>query len=328
MRRRSTISFDVNHDRWLVSYADFVTLLFAFFVVMYSISQVNEGKYRVLSSTLIEAFDIPQSAILPIQIGSPTLASSPNAIETYMEGDGRKSASAVSDGAKDNRNVADLDQLSGAFSDQFSDLLDDDLLKISGNELWLELELSSNILFSSGNSDPSLQARVIFEEMAGMLAKFENPVQVEGFTDNVPINNNRFKSNWELSSSRSASVVELLANNGVDPYRLSAVGYGEFRPKADNATADGRSLNRRVVLMISREAAERPKIQGEEEVGNIVGANDTDEPDTTSTEVAAVEEIPTPPVSTEPEESTITPIQLDNGGLLFTSDPDLPRPNN
>jgi len=325
MRRRPTINFEVNHDRWLVSYADFVTLLFAFFVVLYSISQVNEGKYRVLSNTLIQAFDITQSAIKPIQVGSPTLASSPNAVETYMDGDGRKSASAASDGAKDNRNVADLDELSDAFADQFSDLLDDDLLKISGNELWLELELSSNILFSSGNSEPSLQARVIFEEMAGMLSKFENPVQVEGFTDNIPINNNRFKSNWELSSSRSASVVELLANNGVDPYRLSAVGYGEFRPKADNATEGGRSLNRRVVLMISREAAERPKIQGEQEVEDLVGGNATQVPDNILNDAAVIDDTVTP---AESERPIITPIQLDNGGLLFTNDPDLPRPNN
>ncbi|WP_460226174.1 flagellar motor protein MotD [Aurantivibrio infirmus] len=354
MRRRSTINFDVNHDRWLVSYSDFVTLLFAFFVVMYSISQVNEGKYRVLSSTLLEAFDVPQSAIKPIQVGTPSLSADPSAIETYRSGDGHKTAGSVStdvDATSSNNNVADLDELSDAFSEQFADLVKDNLLTVTGNELWLELELNSNILFPSGNSDPSLQARAIFEEMAGMLSKFENPVQVEGFTDNVPINNRRFKSNWELSSARSASVVKLLANNGVDPYRLSAVGYGEFRPKADNSTAEGRSLNRRVVLMISKQAAERPKIQSEQDVENAIGEIAQDVPFSES----SLEEIPTQnnvdsivdntdeiaeqvpqqelgveaeAVPEAEEESSITPIQLDNGGLLFTNDPDLPRATN
>ncbi|GAB1265975.1 flagellar motor protein MotD [Aurantivibrio infirmus] len=354
MRRKSTINFDVNHDRWLVSYSDFVTLLFAFFVVMYSISQVNEGKYRVLSSTLLEAFDVPQSAIKPIQVGTPSLSADPSAIETYRSGDGHKTAGSVStdaDATSSNNNVADLDELSDAFSEQFADLVKDNLLTVTGNELWLELELNSNILFPSGNSDPSLQARAIFEEMAGMLSKFENPVQVEGFTDNVPINNRRFKSNWELSSARSASVVKLLANNGVDPYRLSAVGYGEFRPKADNSTAEGRSLNRRVVLMISKQAAERPKIQSEQDVENAIGEIAQDVPFSES----SLEEIPTQnnvdstvdntdeiaeqvpqqelgveaeAVPEAEEESSITPIQLDNGGLLFTNDPDLPRATN
>lgn len=322
MRRRSSVELEVNHDRWLVSYSDFVTLLFAFFVVMYSISQVNEGKYRVLSSTLMDAFSVPQSAISPIQVGSPTLSVAPTSIEVSEPQSPDEASQSDSD-----QSLADLDDLASKFADQFSDLIDDDLLSIKGNELWLELELKDSILFPVASASPSLQAKGIFEEIAEMLANFDNPIQVEGFTDDVPINNRRFSSNWELSAARSASVVKILAGNEVAPERLSAVGYGEFQPVASNSSADGRAQNRRVVLMIARDRSDRPRLQDETAVEEAIG--DREIVDLSSDSDPAVDVLENEAPENEVEEDQaplINPVRLPDGGLLFTNDPDLRSP--
>lgn len=107
-------------------------------------------------------------------------------------------------------------------------------------------------MFPSGDAIPNNQAFDIIEKVAKILAPYQNPVKVEGFTDNLPIQTAQYPTNWELSSARAASIVRMLAMDGVDPSRLAAVGYGEFQPVADNATAEGRGRNRRVVLVISR----------------------------------------------------------------------------
>ena len=302
MRRRSPVNLEVKHDRWLVSYSDFVTLLFAFFVVMYSISQVSEGKYRVLSSTLLDAFSVPQSAINPVQVGDPTRTMSPSTIETPKPGQEQLSSEEV---------TADLSKLTEQVNREFIDLINDNLMTVSSNELWLQLELNSNILFPTASADPSLQAKGIFEEIATMFADYNNSVQVEGFTDDIPINNRRFNSNWELSAARAASVVKLLANNGIQPERLAAVGRGEFQPVADNSTAEGRAKNRRVVVMLARQASLRPQISAGE-VDSVIA-----EP--------AIERTEDPP--TQVQQPLIEPLELNNGGLLFSSDPDLPRNN-
>ncbi|HBZ92136.1 MAG TPA: flagellar motor protein MotD, partial [Pseudomonas sp.] len=134
----------------------------------------------------------------------------------------------------------------------FGDLIQSDQLTVRGNEMWIEIELSSSLLFPSGDAIPNNQAFDIIEKVAKILAPYQNPVKVEGFTDNLPIQTPQYPTNWELSSARASSIVRMLAMDGVDPSRLAAVGYGEFQPVADNATAEGRGRNRRVVLVISR----------------------------------------------------------------------------
>jgi len=245
----------MNHERWLVSYSDFVTLLFAFFVVMYSISQVNESKYRVLSNTLEDAFSTEQRSITPIQVGDPSLQANP-AVITAPDPD---AGEFTGDGAFEK--TADLPQLSEGFNEQFADLIDEDLVQVNSNEFWLQIDISSSVLFASGKATPNLQAQAIFDEIAQMLKGFDNPVQVEGFTDNVPINTRQFPSNWELSSARASAIVKMLMEGDVAPERLSAVGYGEYRPISDNSTEAGRLQNRRVALMISRERINRPRVE-------------------------------------------------------------------
>ena len=132
----------------------------------------------------------------------------------------------------------DLNQLSNDVEGAFADLIEDDDIAIDGNETWVEISLSSSLLFGSGSAIPNPAALPVLTKIADLLAGYENPVHVEGFTDNVPIRSSVFASNWELSAARSATVVRLLAEGGVDPDRMAAVGYAEFQPLASNDDAE------------------------------------------------------------------------------------------
>ena len=259
-RRRKPPEEANNHERWIVSYADFVTLLFAFFVVMYSISSVNEGKYRVLSDSISSAFD-PSRDGLPIKLSSPlkppivdrsflTRAEDPVSVEQKYP----DTPAGVQPSAKDTEN---LNKISSRVAKSLSPLIDDGQIQLKKNDLWIEIEIKSSILYASGSAWLSTKARPVLRDIAKILQGFDNQVQVEGFTDNVPIDTEAFPSNWELSAARAASVVHLFAQSGVKPSRMSAVGYGEYKPIASNATAEGRSKNRRINIVVLSDAIAR-----------------------------------------------------------------------
>lgn len=250
MARRRRHEEHENHERWLVSYADFITLLFAFFVVMYSISSINEGKYKILSETLTGVFSQPERSIKPIPVGDER----PRTNEP--------DSSMVDEASTEQIAASTLQNIADSIRDAFGGLLQSDQLKVRGNELWIEIELSSGLLFPSGDALPNDMAFEIIEKIAKILAPYGNPVHVEGFTDNQPIRTAQFPTNWELSAARAASIVRMLAMDGVDPSRMAAVGYGEFQPVADNATAEGRARNRRVVLVVSRNLDVRRSVSG------------------------------------------------------------------
>ena len=282
MARKKKHEEHENHERWLVSYADFITLLFAFFVVMYSISSVNEGKYRVLSDALVSAFRSAPKSIEPIQIGNPAKSphetdleprTNPNILkrpdmlinkqvkDQQVKSDESRTkwplqaTNNVSGGedktsASDQMTNASLKSIADQIERAMAGLIKKNLVKVRRNELWLEVEINTNILFPSGDARLQLEAKPILDELAKILRDFENQIKVEGFTDNVPISNMIYPSNWELSAARSASVVNLLMKQGIRPTRMAAIGYGEFHPVADNETADGRNKNRRVILAI------------------------------------------------------------------------------
>lgn len=250
MARRRRHEEHENHERWLVSYADFITLLFAFFVVMYSISSINEGKYKILSETLTGVFSQPERSIKPIPVGDER----PRTTEPDN--------SMVDEASTEQIAASTLQNIADSIRDAFGGLLQSDQLKVRGNELWIEIELSSGLLFPSGDALPNDMAFEIIEKIAKILAPYGNPVHVEGFTDNQPIRTAQFPTNWELSAARAASIVRMLAMDGVDPSRMAAVGYGEFQPVADNATAEGRARNRRVVLVVSRNLDVRRSVSG------------------------------------------------------------------
>lgn len=255
MARRKRREEHENLERWLVSYADFITLLFAFFVVMYSISSINEGKYRVLSDTMVAAFNTPPKTLQPIQVGEEGVSGEPSPIRH------QKASNAVNAGVIQQlaatAQSSDMGQIAGDFENAMAPLIKKDLIKVTHNDLWVEIEINTSILFDSGSARLEDDALPVLGELANVLKKYPNYIQVEGFTDNVPIDTSVFPSNWELSAHRAASVVHLFMNNGVQPDRMAAIGYGEYRPIADNATPEGRRKNRRVVLVILADANAR-----------------------------------------------------------------------
>ena len=254
-RRRRHADEHVNHERWLVSYADFITLLFAFFVVMYSISSINEGKYRVISQALVGVFNDAERSIKPVPIGEERPLTTQPAEPLIKDSEN-------TDAGLGQRPDDPLKTIANDITHAFGDLIASKQLTLRGNELWVEIELNSSLLFGSGDAMPSDVAFSIIDKVAAILKPFDNPIHVEGFTDDLPIRTAQYPTNWELSSARSSSIVRMLAMQGVNPARMASVGYGEFQPVANNATPEGRALNRRVVLVVSRNLDVRRSLTG------------------------------------------------------------------
>ena len=253
MARKKKQEEHENHERWLVSYADFITLLFAFFVVMYSLSSVNEGKYRILSDALDAAFRAPAKSMEPIQAGRPARSSNdiplalrgpPQVVDIEYMLDVYKTADAYKKAQQSMQEMAD------DIETAMSPLIDQGIISVNRNDFWIEVDINTSILFPSGSTRMSKNAVPVLRDLANILKRFPNHIHVEGHTDNVPIRTKAYPSNWELSAARSAKVVRLFTHYGVDQSRMVAIGHGKNRPRASNATADGRSKNRRVVLTV------------------------------------------------------------------------------
>ncbi len=268
MARKKKHEDHANHEAWAIPYGDLVTLLLAFFVVMYAVSSVNAGKYRVLSDALNSAFRGTPRALDPVQFGDKQVGpgapvSVPSVEQPRFAGRpvpslpqarlDRAGPGASGPGPGGNVSEGTLAQLGGiadAVERSMSDLVMLDQLVVRNHEKWVEVEIRNDLLFASGAASLSASAEAIIARLGGVLGGATNPIRVEGHTDNVPIRTATFPSNWELSSARAASVVRVLSVNGVAPDRLAVLGLGEFRPAAPNDTADGRTRNRRVLLVI------------------------------------------------------------------------------
>lgn len=266
-RRRKKHNHDEheNHERWVISYADFITLLFAFFVVMYSISSVNEGKYRVLSDALVTSFSKPIGGVSVIDLpheASTQLVKTP--FENQTSSTHADAEDDMSDQEKKLEEKIRLDDISGKVEREFFDEITKKNMSVKSNGDRIEIEIKSNLLFASGSADLNMDARPMVNTLSGILKNYENPIQVEGFTDNVPISTDKFPSNWALSSARAVSVVQVLIESGISPLRLAAIGYGEFQPVADNNSEEGRKKNRRVMLIISKGTQVRNAISNKE----------------------------------------------------------------
>jgi len=248
----------------LVSYADFITLLFAFFVVMYSVSSINEGKYRVLSNTLEGAFQGHPKSMTPIQIGENARTLTPPVMGLF---DGASSAildvtemlpdtvlvETEVESVPDDEGVAAALPLTPIAEDikaSMKSFIDEGLVEVTQNKYWIEVEIKSKMLFASGTARVSYKALKVLRKIVDVLKPLQNVINVEGHTDNIPIRTEFFPSNWELSAARAASVVHLFSRLGIAPERLSAIGYAEHRPIADNVNEQGRQKNRRVSLLI------------------------------------------------------------------------------
>lgn len=252
--RRKRHEEHVNHERWAIPYGDLITLLLAFFVVMYAMSAVNEGKYRVLSRSMTEAFHGTSHVIVPSEQAPSAPPSAAPVVDPQANGHGSAltpislpGSAAQPAPTKEQQNLAAIQR---SVEQALQPLIDKQLVVIRRTPNWLEIEIRTDILFPSGVARIAPQAQSVLGSLAGILAPFPNPLRIEGYTDNKPINTAAYPSNWELSAARAASVARLFSDHGVTPGRLGIMGWGEVRPIADNATADGRNRNRRVMVVV------------------------------------------------------------------------------
>ncbi len=269
MARRKSHEEHVNHEAWAIPYADLMTLLLAFFVVMYAISTVNEGKYRVMADALTAAFGGAPRTINPVQIGNHQLQGADFDRPSPIKSGAKQGPSApspapnvtllaamasqmnMSVNAQGMQNAErQLDKIADDIEKALAPLVDSKLVMIRRKQLWLEVQINSDILFPTGSAALEPGAQDTVSKLAEVLVHVPNGVRVEGYTDNRPIRTSQFPSNWELSSARAASVVHLFVRDGIPPERLAMIGYGEYRPMGDNATEEGRNSNRRVLLVI------------------------------------------------------------------------------
>jgi len=265
MARKKKHEEHVNAEAWAIPYGDLVTLLFALFTVMYAMSSVNEGKFRVLSDSMIAAFRGAPKSLKPINIGDketgkggdkPLAGVAPTVLLKLPEAhpDGAHTPDHPTD-AVAVKNAADmvpgvLVRMERQVQDAMQALIDAKMVTVKRESLWLEVQINTDILFPSGSSGFSTQALPVLDKLAEVLRPFPNPIRVEGHTDDRPIRTSSFPSNWELSAARAASVVHEFTKAGVDPLRLEIVGFGEYHPLQPNDSVAGRNANRRVTILV------------------------------------------------------------------------------
>ncbi len=249
-RRRREADEHENHERWLVSYADFITLLFAFFVVMYALSSINEGKYRVMSESISSAFRSIPYGTMGGQLGVNTSQNTPIAITTPSRRLPPNPKTNVSESVKREKLRTTAKELNKALGP----LVDQGKVTVTEGALGITVDINASVLFAPGDARLDLGAVRALAAVAQILAPTDFPITVEGHTDNTPINTPQFPTNWELSGNRASSVVRLFIESGVDGRRLTATGFADQRPIADNATPEGRQRNRRVSIAIESRA--------------------------------------------------------------------------
>jgi len=306
-RRRHQVEHD-NVDRWLVSYADYMTLLFALFVVLYALAIVNEEKFESVTESIGRVFQADDELtknkghgddILPVNssrtnkrlYGNDILDEpGPEAIE------GEAVLSNISD-AEVGTNLTSLEE---ELHTALYDLVESGYAQLQVDGDWLEIELNSGLLFPSGSASPTNSASAILSVIYDVIGEVSNYIRIRGYTDNQPISNEIFSSNWELSVSRATAILRLLEEMNLNSARMAIEGYGQYYPSSDNTTANGRAQNRKVVIAISKYGLE---------ASNLIAA-----PTISVQDVEAIKNV----VSSE-ESEKIRIIRLENGGIRITT---------
>lgn len=222
---------DKSHtNRWIVPYADFVTMLLALFMVMYALSQMDISNIKDFSTSLEKAFQLPQKETLS-QIFSTTEMKADFSEENVLKVE-----------------ITEFDNLKGIVEEKLINLED---VSITRESRGLLIRLSNRVLFNTGSDIIKGESLALLDTVAEVLKGIPNSIRIEGHTDNVPISTEKFPSNWELSTSRATNIVRYLTEkHGFQPARLSAIGYGEHMPVADNDSSEGKAQNRRVDIVI------------------------------------------------------------------------------
>lgn len=247
-RRKRKPAEASHHDRWLVSYADFITLLFAFFVVLYASSRADQHKQAQVAQSIQSAFQAmgifssPVPSPVPSTRHSGSLADSHDSVATVILGDDLSASPEVQ---------RDLQQLQARLTGLLSNQIAAHVVALRLGRDGLVISLREAGFYDSGSASPHPQSRATLDKIASTVAATPYDLRIEGHTDNVPIHTSQFASNWELSTARATELAKtFIVDHHLAPGRLSAAGYAEYHPVAANDTLDGRSQNRRVDIIV------------------------------------------------------------------------------
>ena len=261
MARKKKHPEHVNHERWLVSYADFITLLFAFFVVMFAASNSDQKKAGQVAQAVQVAFKemavfSPSGKVVPLYdnggLPSDTKSVIGNAHSAF-DSTQLIAPSKLGEGSK-----ATISEVKAQLETMLKEEMANRSVRLSEDSRGLTVSLAEAGFFEPGSAVMQSKALAVVDRIAATLRPLGYNLRVEGHTDNVPIHTAQFPSNWELSTARATFLLQYLISNAtIPPARLSAVGYGEYRPVAANSSAEGRAANRRVDLVVLGAAAEK-----------------------------------------------------------------------
>lgn len=239
-----------NHERWLVSYADFITLLFAVFVVLYAMGQSDKKKVEEVMQAIQQSFGMatagtaPKVSVIPSQAITVIPSLKP---EIKVAPAGRTRSGQV----KTRADEKDFRQIKSAVEAYLVKQGAQNKVTLEITRRGLIVSLKEAGFFNSGQANIKPEAYELINTIAEVMTQYNNPLRLEGHTDNVPISTAQFPSNWELSTARATNGLKyLLKNFDVDANKISATGYAEFRPIAANDTSEGRARNRRVDLVM------------------------------------------------------------------------------
>lgn len=265
MARQSRRLNEENQDRWLISYADFITLLFALFVVLYAMSKVDEGKYKVFGSSLNFAFGSIAAAKLGVLPGERTGVQTENEVlfKLLIE---KRNARLAEQQRKINESMQGM---ANNLKKVLAPLLKNNQVNVVQTAKGVVMEINSSALFEQGEAALQRNAARTLVAVASVLESGTEAIEVEGHTDDIPIFTPQFPSNWELSAARASSVVRLFVENRVAADRLRAIGLASYHPISANDTVEGRMRNRRVTVTIVAPVIERPLQSTTEEISEL-----------------------------------------------------------
>jgi chemotaxis protein MotB len=247
-----------NHERWLVSYADFITLLFAVFVVLYAMGQSDKKKVEEVMKSIQESFGMSNAGATAPKIN--VIASQQITVIPSLKPEMRTAPMErpQSGRGKTRAEEKDFRQIKAAIEAYLVRQGAKDKVSLEITRRGLIVSLKEIGFFASGQADIKPEAYELINIIAEAVTQYNNPLRLEGHTDNIPISTGQFPSNWELSTARATHALKYLMKNfDIEANKISATGYAEFRPLAGNETSEGRAKNRRVDLVMVSAEAER-----------------------------------------------------------------------
>jgi len=307
-KRRHYVEYE-NVNRWLVSYADYMTLLFALFVVLYAMAMVNEKPFETITESVGRVFQTDHDRPKNRGHGDDILNVNTSKTNKSLYGNGILDVAGpqLLEGEQSLSNIShsqvgtNLTSLEEELHAALYELVESGYAQLQVDGDWLEIELNSGLLFPSGSSSTTNSAANILAVIYDVLDEETNFVRVRGYTDNQAIKTEIFSSNWELSVYRATAILQVLESLGMNPARMAIEGYGQYYPSADNATAQGRAKNRKVVVAISKYGLEK---------SNLLNA-----PTISVKDVEAI----TKAIEPGEQNTDIKIIRLANGGIRITT---------